>query len=139
MVMARRSECPIAYGLDFFGDRWSLLIVRDIALHGKRHYREFEMAGEGIATNILADRLKGLVRAGIVEKRRDPAHGSRRIYRLTTKGLDLLPVIVEIIVWSAKYDPDSPVSRDYLRRASVDREGLLEELRSGHVAASETP
>ena len=97
------------------------------------------MAGEGIATNVLAARLKGLVRAGIVEKLCDPAHGSRRIYRLTKKGLDLLPVIVEIIVWSAKYDPNSPVSTDYLRRATADREGLLRELRQGHAATSETP
>ncbi len=128
--MERRSECPIAYGLDVFGDKWSLLIVRDIALRGRRHYGEFEAAGEGIATNILADRLKKLVEAGIVEKVRDPAHGSKRIYRLTAKGIDLLPVIVEIIVWSAKHDPDSPVSEAYLRRATRDRDALLQEMRA---------
>lgn len=127
--MDRRSECPIAYGLDFFGDRWSLLIVRDIALYGRHHFGEFETAPEGIATNILASRLKSLVRDGIVEKIRDPDHGSKRVYRLTQKGLDLLPVIVEIIIWSAKHDPGSPVSKAYLHRAKHDRDALLKELR----------
>lgn len=127
--MNRRSECPIAYGLDVFGDRWSLLIVRDIAMARRHHYREFENAGERIATNILANRLQELVRHGIVEKLPDPEHGSKRIYRLTQKGIDLLPVMLEIIVWSAKHDPESPVTKAYLRRATRDRERLLEELR----------
>ncbi len=128
--MERRSECPIAFGLDFFGDKWSLLIVRDIALYGRHYYGEFEGAGEGIATNILASRLKKLTQDGIIEKIRDPEHGSKRIYRLTEKGIDLLPVIVEIIIWSAKHDPESPVSRAYLRRATRDRESLLDEMRA---------
>lgn len=129
-IVERRSECPIAYGLDVFGDRWSLLVVRDIAIHGKRHYREFETAGEGIATNILASRLQHLVDQGIIEKRRDPAHGSRRIYGLTNKGIDLLPIIVEVIAWSARHDPESPVSSEFLGRAMHDREGLLHEMRA---------
>ncbi|MGB5809678.1 MAG: helix-turn-helix domain-containing protein [Polyangiales bacterium] len=131
--MGRRSLCPIAYGLDFFGDKWSLLIVRDIAMNGQHHFREFEKAGEGIATNVLASRLKRLVEDGIIEKRPDPDHGSKRLYRLTPKGVDLLPVIVEIIVWSAKYDPESPVTRAYLRRATRDRETLLAEMRERAV------
>jgi len=128
-TVERRSPCPIAYGLDFFGDKWSLLIVRDIALYGRHNYGQFESAGEGIATNILANRLKNLVANGIVEKIRDPAHGSKRIYRLTKKGIDLLPMIVEIILWSAKHDPQSPVTRAFQHRATRDREGLLHELR----------
>ena len=133
-MLDHRSECPIAYGLDFFGDKWSLLIVRDIAIYGRRHYGQFEAAGEGIATNILASRLKQLVEDGIIEKLRDPEHGSKRIYRLTPKGLDLLPIVVEIIRWSAKYDPASPVTRGYLQRARRDREGLLEEMRRNATA-----
>jgi DNA-binding HxlR family transcriptional regulator len=129
-----RSECPIAYGLDFFGDKWSLLIVRDIALYGRHNFGQFEAAGEGIATNILADRLRRLVEGGIIKKQRDPEHGSKRIYRLTAKGFDLLPIVVEIIVWSAKHDPDSPVTKAYLRRAQCDREGLLEEMRQSALA-----
>jgi len=133
-MLDHRSECPIAYGLDFFGDKWSLLIVRDIAIYGRRHYGQFEAAGEGIATNILASRLKQLVEDGIIEKLRDPEHGSKRIYRLTPKGIDLLPIVVEIIVWSAKHDPDSPVTRGYLRRARRDRDGLLDEMRRSATA-----
>ena len=132
--MERRSECPIAFGLDFFGDKWSLLIVRDIAMYGRHYYGEFEGAGEGIATNILASRLKKLTQDGIIEKIRDPEHGSKRIYRLTEKGIDLLPVIVEIIIWSAKHDPESPVSKAYVRRATRDRESLLDEMRSNAAA-----
>jgi DNA-binding HxlR family transcriptional regulator len=130
----RRSECPIAFGLDFFGDKWSLLIVRDIAMYGRHYYGEFEGAGEGIATNILASRLKKLTQDGIIEKIRDPEHGSKRIYRLTEKGIDLLPVIVEIIIWSAKHDPESPVSKAYVRRATRDRESLLDEMRANAAA-----
>jgi DNA-binding HxlR family transcriptional regulator len=127
-VLNRRSQCSIAYGLDFFGDRWSLLIVRDIAMYGRHNYGQFEAAGEGIATNILASRLKRLVEDGLIEKLRDREHGSKRIYRLTPKGIDLLPIMVEIIIWSAKHDPDSPVTKAYLRRATRDRDSLLEEL-----------
>lgn len=132
--MTHRSECPIAYGLDFFGDRWSLLIVRDIAIFGRRHYGQFEAAGEGIATNILASRLKRLVQDGIVEKLSDPEHRSKRIYRLTPKGIDLLPIIVEIILWSARHDPDSPVTKSFVRRAEHDRAELLSELRQNAMA-----
>ena len=132
--MDRRSECPIAFGLDFFGDRWSLLIVRDIAIFGRRHYGQFEAAGEGIATNILASRLKRLVQDGIVEKLSDPEHRSKRIYRLTPKGIDLLPIIVEIILWSARHDPDSPVTKSFVRRAEHDRAELLSELRQNAMA-----
>jgi DNA-binding HxlR family transcriptional regulator len=124
-----RSECPIAYGLDSFGDKWSLLIVRDIAMYGRHNYGQFEAAGEGIATNVLASRLRRLVEDGIIEKLRDPEHGSKRIYRLTRKGIDLLPIVVEIIIWSARHGPNSPVTKAYLRRAQHDRESLLEEMR----------
>jgi len=124
-MTARRSPCPIAFALDVFGDRWTLLIVRDLALNGKRHFHEFENAGEGIATNILADRLKHLALNGIVEKARDPQKGSRRVYRLTAKGLDLLPVLLEMIVWSGKHDPDTAVSPGYLDRAVRQRRSVL--------------
>lgn len=128
-MATRRSMCPIAFGLDVFGDKWTLLVVRDIALYGKRYYGEFEAAGEGIATNVLADRLRLLVVHGIIEKSRDPQKGSRRVYRLTKKGFDLLPMLVEMILWSAKYDDDSPVTRSFVRRARDHRVELLAELR----------
>lgn len=126
----RRSPCPIAFALDLFGDRWTLLIVRDVALKGYRHFHEFESAGEGVATNILTDRLKLLVDTGILEKARDPEKGSRRIYRLTDKGLDLLPVLLDMIVWSGKHDPDTAVSPAYLERVQTRRRTVLKEWRA---------
>ena len=131
----RRSECPIAFALDVVGDRWSLLIVRDIALYGRRHNRQFQGAGEGIATNILASRLRLLVDQGILHRARDPDSGRRRIYTLTDKGLDLLPLLVEMIVWSARHDPETPVPESYLTRATQDRAGLVQELRERALAA----
>ena len=125
----RRSDCPIAFALDVLGDRWTLLIVRDVAMRGKRYFHEFEYAGEGIATNILADRLKLLVENGILEKTRDPEKGSRRLYQLTEKGADLLPLILELIVWSGKHDPDSVVSDAYLKKATRQRQSMLREMR----------
>jgi DNA-binding HxlR family transcriptional regulator len=128
-LVTRRSECPIAYALDLVGDRWTLLVIRDIAIQGKRHYSEFESGPEGISTNILADRLDRLVSAGIVEKSRDARDGKRRVYRLTPKGVDLLPILVEMIVWSGKHDPESPVTAQFLRRAADERESILAEYR----------
>jgi len=130
----RRSECPIAFALDLFGDRWSLLIVRDIALKGKRYFHELENAGEGIATNILSDRLKMLVDNGVLEKARDPEKGSRRIYRLTDKGLDLLPVLLEMIIWSGKHDPQTVVTSNYMERATKRRQTMLKALRASALA-----
>ena len=82
--------CPIRYGLGLFGDRWSLLIIRDLMFKGRCHYGEFLSAGEGISTNILAERLERLETSGIVTKSRDPLHGKKFVYRLTDKGLDLI-------------------------------------------------
>lgn len=133
----RRSPCPIAYALDLLGDRWTLLVVRDLALNGRRYFHQFEAAGEGIASNVLADRLKLLVEAGIAEKSRDPEKGSRRLYRLTDKGVDLLPILLEMIVWSGKHDPDTVVSPAYLKRATRKRDALLDELRAAARATNQ--
>ena len=88
--------CPVAFALDTFGDRWSLLVIRDLMLRGNETYGEFLDSGEGIATNVLADRLKGLEAVGIVVKSPDPENRRRNIYRLTQKGLDLAPLIMEL-------------------------------------------
>lgn len=104
-----RSGCPINLGLEIFGDRWSLLVIRDIMFAGKRHFREFLASDEAISSNILADRLARLVEAGILTRRDDPAHKLKAIYSLTEKGIDLLPVIAEISRWSRKYEPVDPV------------------------------
>jgi DNA-binding HxlR family transcriptional regulator len=126
-----RSNCPIAYALDIFGDRWSLLIVRDLLLHGKKHYGDFLNSDERMATNILADRLVSLERRGLISKTVDPTDKRRSLYRLTPVGIDLAPVLLEIIVWSAKCDPDTLVSQEFLQRAESDRESLLTEIRQG--------
>lgn len=124
----RRSPCPVAFALDVFGDKWTLLLVRDMAIYGRHHYADFERAPEGISTNILANRLKMLQCNGIIEKTVDPDNASRRVYRLTDKGVDLLPVMLEMMAWSAKHDPQTPVTASYARRLSHDRKALLAEL-----------
>ena len=104
-----RSGCPISIALEQFGDPWSLLIVRDVMFKGLRTFNEFQLAGEGIASNILSDRLERLEEAGILRKQRDPTDGRRYLYSLTAKGLDLAPVLVELVLWSSAYEEtDAP-------------------------------
>lgn len=104
-----RSGCPINIALEIFGDRWSLLIVRDLMFKGRHSYKEFLEAEEGIATNILAERLQRLETSGIIVRTPDPADGRKTIYQLTPKGIDLAPVLVEMILWSARYEEtDAP-------------------------------
>jgi len=102
-------RCPINFALGMFGDRWSLLIIRDMMLLGKRRYSEFAASGEGISTNILADRLKQMQRLGLVEKFRDPSNGKASLYILTDKGLSLFPVLLEVIRWGLQHDEHSIV------------------------------
>ena len=125
------SGCPLAFGLDTFGDRWTLLIIREIMLGGKRTYSEFLQADEGIATNILIDRLKQLECSGIVEKTRDPENRRSFIYNLTQKGRDLAPIILEIIIWSGAYDDRANAQRDVLEKIQRDRQNFENELRLG--------
>ena len=108
---ALRSHCPVNYGLEAFGDRWALLILRDIVFRGKRTYGEFLKSEEEFATNILASRLEHLIDAGILQRTADESDGRRDVYSLTEKGLDLIPVIFEIVLWSAKYDKRSEAKR----------------------------
>ncbi len=103
----RDTGCPIAYGLDTFGDRWSLIVLRDIMMLGKQTYGEFLASDEGIATNVLADRLKQLEAEGIIEKTRDPDNRRRFLYTPTDKGLDLAPVILEMVRWAGDHDPNT--------------------------------
>jgi DNA-binding HxlR family transcriptional regulator len=120
----RRSGCPLNAALEALGDRWSLLIVRDMAFSGATTYREFLEAGEAIATNVLADRLKRLEQQGIVEKSRDPADSRRWIYTLTPKGLDLLPALVELILWGARYHRTAAPA-PVLREMTTNRERFI--------------
>lgn len=120
----RRSGCPISIALETLGDAWSLLIVRDLMFKDRRTYNEFLQAGEGIASNILADRLRRLEAAGIVDKRSDPSDARRFIYRLSAKGIDLAPVLVELVIWSARHEAtDAPAA--VLRAMRTDREAFI--------------
>ena len=131
----RRSNCPIAYALDFVGDKWTLIVLRDLIMARKRHFRELLAGSEGIATNILASRLKLLEAAGLVTRRLDPAEARRVIYEPTEKALDLVPVLIELMRWSTKYDPKSAVPPRFVRRLAQDREGLIADLRAAHRRA----
>ena len=135
---ARRSNCPIAYELDFLGDKWTLIVLRDLIMARKRYFQELLAGNEGIATNILASRLKLLEASGLVTRRADPAHGRRRIYEPTAKALDLLPVLIELARWSAKYDPKSAAPAHFVRRLAQDRDGLIAELRAAHQQPKST-
>jgi DNA-binding HxlR family transcriptional regulator len=109
-----RSDCPLNFGLEIFGDRWSLLIVRDLMFFGKRYYNEFLDSAEEISTNILADRLAMLEKEKIIQKRKDKDHKQKLVYSLTQKGIDLVPVIIEIGFWSEKYASNLNPSRDII-------------------------
>ena len=100
-----RSDCPIGYTLDIFGDKWTMLIIRDLLLYGKDSFSEFLCSDEKIATNILTDRLNMLLRDGFVTKHTAPTNKSKFLYRPTEKAIELIPVLMEITLWAEKYNP----------------------------------
>jgi DNA-binding HxlR family transcriptional regulator len=100
----RRSGCPLNAAVEMVGDRWSLLIVRDMLLRGSSTYAELLNGHEHIATNILADRLRKLEESGIIRVRPDPVDGRKRVYKLTPKGHDLAPVLTEMVLWASGYE-----------------------------------
>src|SRR5258708_1529373 len=102
-TLHRRSDCPINFALETLGDPWSLLIIRDIVYFGKKTYKEFLESEEGMATNILASRLALLEHKGILEKKALEGDRRKDVYRLTEKGLDLIPILVELANWSAAH------------------------------------
>jgi DNA-binding HxlR family transcriptional regulator len=103
--MKKRSDCPISCSLDIWGDKWSLLIIRDLIFSKKCRYSDFLKSEEGIATNILATRLQTLEENKIIERSDDPESKSKGYYKLTKRGIDLLPILIEIHLWSEKYFP----------------------------------
>jgi DNA-binding HxlR family transcriptional regulator len=105
----RRSGCPVSVGLEIFGDRWSLLVVRDLMVRGYRTFGEIQADGDGIATNILAERLSRLEEAGVISEEAAPEDGRRSHYRLTSKGIALAPVMLELLIWGARHEEtDAP-------------------------------
>lgn len=123
-----RSSCPISTTLDILGDKWSLLIVRDLAFKGKGTYGEFLTAGEGIATNVLADKLVLLESGGIISRGTHPTSKAKILYKLTPKGIDLIPALVEIILWSEKYHDVHEQATIFAKQARRDKAGLIKML-----------
>jgi DNA-binding HxlR family transcriptional regulator len=124
----RRSGCPVSVCLEVFGDRWSLLIVRDLMVRGYRTFKQFQDSGEGIATNILASRLRKLEAAGIVTAETEASDGRRINYRLTEKGIDLAPVMLDLLIWGAQHE-DTGSSCSLLLEMQSNREEILAETR----------
>src|SRR4051812_49234173 len=100
-----RSFCPLNLITELIGDKWSILLLRDIMFENKRHFRELLQSEEKIASNILTDRFSNLERKGLLTKRPDPEHKQKVIYSLTEKSIDLMPMLIEAIKWSLKYEP----------------------------------
>jgi len=117
----RRSDCPLNASVEMLGDRWSLLIIRDMMLRGFRTYKEFMECYEGIATNILADRLRKLVAYGIITAEPDPSDGRKLIYSLTAKGIDLAPVLTEMVLWAAAHEDTGNQALVRLMRADKEK------------------
>jgi DNA-binding HxlR family transcriptional regulator len=131
-ALPRRSDCPISVSLDIFGDRWSLLIIRDLMFKGRQEFGEFLGAEEGIATNVLAERLRRLEEARIVAKQAHPDDARKFQYWLTTKGLDLAPVLVDMIVWAATYE-ETAAPPAIVRKMRRDRDEFIAELRKSYL------
>lgn len=126
MSTTERSGCPINLSLELLGDRWTLLIVRDLAFAGKKHFREFLQSDEGISSRTLAERLQTLQDEGIVTRSDDPSHKLKAIYRLTEAGIDLMPVLATLGAWGAKH-----------RKADTDLADIAKDLAAGGDAALE--
>ena len=118
-----KSTCPISYSLDLFGDRWTLIVLRDLILWGKTRFAELQASDEQIASNILSDRLRRLEDAGFVEVGADPADARKKIYTPTGKGLSLTPVLLEIAAWGASHDPHTGAPPGFAEAFYADREG----------------
>ena len=125
----RRSDCPINFALELFGDPWSLLIIRDIVYFGKKTFGEFLASDEGMATNILASRLAHLERQGILTKAPSQSDRRKDEYSLTEKGLDLIPVLVDMADWSADHDPQTGAPADWIALMRADRENMIRRMR----------
>ena len=134
----RRSGCPVSISLDTFGDRWSLLIIRDLMVRGFRTFKEFQESGEGIATNILADRLHKLEVAGIITADVEATDARRVNYQLTEKGIDLAPVVLELLLWAAHHE-ETGAPGEVIAKLEKDREGVIKEVRRRWREKDATP
>lgn len=121
----KRSGCPVSSSLDIWGDKWSLLIIRDLMYAKQCTYGDFLKSDEKIATNILASRLETLEATGVITKLEHPDSKAKVLYKLTQKGIDLLPVIIEISLWGEKYFALSANHKAFLKEVKKDKEAYL--------------
>lgn len=121
----KRSDCPVSCSLDIWGDKWSLLIVRDLLFAKECTYGDFLKSPEGIATNILAARLQALEENGIIVKLDHPQSKAKVLYKLTRKGIDLLPVLLEINLWAEKYFAIPEERKAMLKEVKKDKAGFI--------------
>ncbi|MGP4025315.1 winged helix-turn-helix transcriptional regulator [Actinomadura sp. 3N407] len=134
-----RSECPVNLAVELLGDRWSLLVLRDVMFAGKRHYRELLASDEGISTKVLAERLRSLTDAGLLTRSDDPTHKQKAIYSLTERSIALVPVLVQLGIWGHRQlGADDGLSR---HAETLDRggrplcEAFMDDLREAHLGA----
>lgn len=122
-VFKRRSICPLNASVEMLGDRWSLLILRDMMVWGFKTYKEFLGSHEKIATNVLADRLRRLEEYGIIASKPDPSDGRKLLYVLTAKGIDLAPVLAEMVLWAARHERTG--NQELIRRLKGNKEQFV--------------
>ncbi|MBI3786850.1 MAG: helix-turn-helix transcriptional regulator [Ignavibacteriales bacterium] len=129
-IYQSRSECPINFSLEMLGDAWSLLIIRDIIYFGKQTYGEFLASEEGIARNILAVRLMQLHKKGLLTKKPHPADKRKDMYALTSDGLDLIPVLLEMAEWGAAHAASSNIAWKWLEAVQAHRKEIIKIIRT---------
>lgn len=125
-----RSDCPINYMLENLGDKWTLLVIRDLVFEGKTFYKDFLNSREGIATNILSDRLKKLESLNVVVSQVYEKQRTQKIYSLTEKGKDLIPVLIEMIIWSAKHKDGLNVHPAFLQKLESNKQEVIKAVRA---------
>lgn len=137
MATRERSGCPISLSLELLGDRWTLLIIRDLVFAGKRHFREFLQSDEGISSRTLSERLQTLVDEGVLTRSEDPTHGLKAIYRLTEAGIDLLPVLATLGAWGSRHrkadDHLARIADELAAGGAPALERMREKLRAEHI------
>lgn len=136
---SQRSTCPIANSLDILGDRWSLIIIRDLMFREKHEYGELLNSEEGISTSVLATRLEQLQCTGIIKKSNHPNDQKKYRYHLTEKGIDLMPLMIDLVLWGTQHVPGTMAPPDILNAMKNDREGFIKmmEQKLLHEMASE--
>ena len=138
MGISQRSGCPINLTLELLGDRWSLIVIRDIMFGGRRHFRELvDQSEEGIASNVLADRLKRLVAAGLLSKCDNPVHKQKAFYSLTEASIELVPLLVQMGAWGRRHTDADPKlanrARELEEGGSKKWKALMADLRASHI------